>query len=340
MASVLCSNRSQLTKPLINVSSRPKDISTAVVIVSYNGAPWICGCVQSVVDGADDVHVIVVDNASTDGTAGLVAAEFPIVELIALDQNVGFGLGNNIGIQRALALGARFVLLLNQDAFMTPGGLAELQRYMDAEPAVGVCTPLHCSPDTSRLDPRTYRNYLATHADGLLLDALHGNLSLSYQIPGINAAVWFVRSDVFRTVGGFDPLFFMYGEDDDLLNRMRFHHVRFALLPHVVAVHLRQSPVRQKGNAFHEFRLLVDRDRATLLMRVKNPNYSALFSLRVLASYGLVRPVADLLLNSDWKECLVSWWATLRVLFEFRRTRRHTLATRVRGAHYLGERVP
>lgn len=309
--------------------------SIAVVIVSYNGSSWIRSCISSVLAGQRSAHVIVVDNGSSDGTPALVASEFPSVDLIATGKNVGFGRGNNIGIRRALDLGASYVLLLNQDAFLSPSTLSELAVFMDANPNVGVCTPLHCSPDDTRLDLRTYRGYLGQHAAVLLLDALRGDVKPFYLIPGINAAVWFVRADTFRTVGGFDPLFFMYGEDDDLLARMRFHGVQFALLPNSVAVHLRQSPARKKGSSFDELRRQAGLARASLLMKMKDPGNSASIALALVTSHGLVRPLSDLLVDHQWTQCLASWWASLKVLGEFPVIRRHTLLTRLRGPHFL-----
>lgn len=310
-------------------------MSIAVVIVSYNGAQWIGGCIRSVLDGPAAAHVILVDNASTDGTCESVAKEFPAVELVVLDQNIGFGRGNNVGIRMALQRGARYVLLLNQDAFVGPETLSALNSFMDANPDVGVCTPLHCSPDETRLDLRTYRGYLGLHGAELLLDALHGRLKPAYRIPGINAAVWFARADTFRTVGGFDPLFFMYGEDDDLMTRMRFHGVQFALLPQLNAVHLRQSPARKQLNWLGELRFHAGRARAALLMQMKDPAYSATHALAVVASHGVVRPLAVLLLDRRWTQCLASWWAALKVLGEFSVIRRHTVLTRIPGPHFL-----
>jgi len=308
---------------------------TTVVVVSYNGAQWIRGCVRSALSGPDDLRVIVVDNASSDGTAGIVATEFPMVELIALSENVGFGRGNNLGIRRALDQGANYVLLLNQDAFVTPDCLTQMQRFMDENQDVGVCTPLHCSPDESRLDLRTYRGYLGVHAAELLHDAVCGKLKRFYLIPGINAAVWFVRADTFRTVGGFDPLFFMYGEDDDLMARMRYHGMQFALLPHLTAVHLRQSPARKKGNWFNELGFLAGRSRASLLRKVKEPGHSATYALALIVRHGVIDPLADLITSRQWTEYVSNCLAALQVLLEFPAIRRHTVMTQSRGPHFL-----
>lgn len=310
-------------------------MSVAVVIVTYNGAPWIRGCVRSVVSASQDVRVIVVDNASSDDTASILSTEFPMVELITLPKNVGFGRGNNLGIRRALDGGATYVLLLNQDALVSTGALTEMQRFMDGSPEVGACTPMHCSPDETRLDLRTYRRYLGPYAADLLLDALHGKLERSYLIPGINAAVWFVRAETFQSVGGFDPLFFMYGEDDDLMARFRYHGVQFALLPGVTAVHLRQSPAAKKGSWGEDMRRLTSRSRASLLGVIKEPGCSTAHALALTVSRGLVRPLADAIISHEWKEYLSTLLAVLQILVEFPLIRRHTVMTRSRGPHFL-----
>ena len=101
------------------------------------------------------MQAIVVDNASTDATVAIVERDFPEVRLIKLSQNVGFGVGNNVGIAQAIAWEADYVLLLNQDAYVLPGTLVQMGAFMDAHPDYGACSPLHCSPDEHALDVKT-----------------------------------------------------------------------------------------------------------------------------------------------------------------------------------------
>ncbi|MGM9479727.1 glycosyltransferase family 2 protein [Roseateles sp. NT4] len=312
--------------------------AVSVVVVTYNGAPWVRRCLGSLADSG--AEVIVVDNASSDDTCAIVSAEFPSVVLIRNGSNDGFGRGNNIGIRHALARGARYVFLLNQDAYVLPQSMAELTAFMDAHPHIGVVSPLHCSPDAEHVDQRTLRGYLQRHLPGYLADACMGRSQAYYETFGVNAAAWFVRAEVWRQAGGFDPLFFMYGEDDDLLHRWQHQRIVFALLPASRIVHLRESVKGPRPSWVGEILQLARRRRALLLNEVKRPGFSALHMLATLLSQGFVAPVAEALVSRDGKGYLASVVAGWQLLLRWPQLRRHARLTATTGPHFLADEVP
>ena len=120
----------------------------AVVIVNYNTRDYLHRCLASIPTG--EAEVIVVDNASPDGSAEMVAVEFPAVHLIANRVNSGFSTGNNDGLRWfgfGVELGdnaaplARYALLLNPDTLVPPTSLAAMVRFMDERPQIGVAGP-------------------------------------------------------------------------------------------------------------------------------------------------------------------------------------------------------
>ena len=89
---------------------------TLVIVVTFNGRKWMDGCLGSLRRSARKADVLVVDNASTDGTAEYVREHFPECRLLACQDNLGFGQANNLGLESAVREGYEFVYLLNQDA--------------------------------------------------------------------------------------------------------------------------------------------------------------------------------------------------------------------------------
>ena len=255
--------------------------------------------------------------------------------LIRNASNDGFGRGNNIGIRHALARGARYVFLLNQDAYVLPGTVAELTAFMDTHAQVGVVSPLHCSPDADHVDLRTLRGYLQRHLPHYLADACMGRSQPYYETFGVNAAAWFVRADVWRRAGGFDPLFFMYGEDDDLLHRWQHCGIVFALLPDSRIVHLRESVKGPKPNFVGKILQLARRRRAELLNEVKRPGYSAAHMVAALLSAGFVAPLAQALVARQGRDYLASVVAAWQLLLQFPQVRRHARLTATEGPHFL-----
>lgn len=307
----------------------------AVVVVTYNGAPWIDACLASLQQQDGLAQAIVVDNASSDGTADWVARHHPSTWLLREPANLGFGAGNNRGISLALQRGFDYVLLLNQDAYLLSNTLAPMLAFMDEQPQFGVCSPVHCSPDASRLDPRTFHNYLAHDAAEFLMDAALGQAQAHYEIPGVNAAVWLLRAEVFRRVGGFDPLFFMYGEDDDLLTRFQHHGVRFALLARLRVVHQRQSPPSAGSGRAVRVRRLAARLEARWMAAMKRPRNSMIYMGALLLSRGLLRPLADLVVDRNGEQFEASLRAFGRLLRRLPSIRRHARLLAQPGAHFL-----
>lgn len=310
-------------------------MKVTAVIVTYNGAAWIAGALQSLRDSAHPCAAIVVDNASTDDTATRVRRDFPEARLIEAGVNLGFGRGNNLGIAAALRDGADAVFLLNQDAWVTPEAIGQMVAFLEAEPDFDIVSPLHCSPDLGRVDPNTQSAYLQRHASAYLSDACLGRVQTHYAIRGINAAAWMLRAEVFRRVGGFDPLFFMYGEDDDLIERFAHHGLRTALLPAARIVHLRAKAPRAAQSWGQQVSSRAERKRSALLLDLKRPGGSLPGQLLRLLAAGVVQPLAELLANHELQAFLASLLASLRVLAELAPIRRHARLCARPGPHFL-----
>jgi GT2 family glycosyltransferase len=199
------------------------------VVVSFNTRDHLLRCLASLATVGLPLQIVVVDNASADGSADAVAARFPAARLLRNRENVGFGRASNQGIAVA---DAAYVLLLNSDAEVRPGAVEALVALLDQRPRVGAVGPRTLAPDGTvevsfgpPLTPRhewrqrrLVRGVRAREASALREAAAR---STSEREPAwLSAACLLVRREALRQVGGFDEEFFLYEEDVDLCRRL------------------------------------------------------------------------------------------------------------------------
>jgi N-acetylglucosaminyl-diphospho-decaprenol L-rhamnosyltransferase len=223
----------------------PPDLT--VVVVTYRSAAHIAGCLESLPAAAEglDVELVVVDNASGDGTPDLVRAAAPAARLILNEANRGFAAAVNQAVR--LARG-RYLLLLNPDARPEPGSVARLARELDAHPDVALAGPQLLHPDGSPQPSAWPAPGLRTLAyDALLLHNLMPRSRLCFvaaegeepvDVECLSGACLLVRRAAFEALGGLDERFFIYYEDTDLGVRARAGGHRVRLVPAARAVHL------------------------------------------------------------------------------------------------------
>ncbi len=224
----------------------------SVIVVSHNGRRHLQRCLQELAR-REDSHgeVIVVDNASTDGSAELVRDEYPGMRLEALAENVGFGAANNRGA--ALARGEH-LLLLNSDAWLADGTAALLHSALDADPRLALAAPELRYPDgrpqfawapetgvlgeaIQKLRNRFEARPWAHRPPPAMLRPLLGPAWFS-------AACLLLRKSAFSGVGGFDERMFLYFEDVDLCRRLRHAGWRLRPVAGAVAYHVKGASRR------------------------------------------------------------------------------------------------
>ncbi|MCX7549055.1 glycosyltransferase family 2 protein [Xanthomarina sp. F1114] len=218
-------------------------INTFIIIVTYNGMKWIPKCLES----CKDYPVIIVDNASSDDTISFIETYYPNVTLFKQSENLGFGQANNIGIRYALDQGAEHVFLLNQDAYLVDNVLDKLIIVQKQYPAYGILSPIHLDGSGSKLD-RKFCNYVAyrKNPDFYSDFVLGKSLKKVYEVPFVNAAGWLLSRKLLETVGGFDPLFYHYGEDDNYCQRTIYHNFKIGVVPTAFLLHDRADRVEPK----------------------------------------------------------------------------------------------
>ncbi len=235
------------------------ETDVTIIIVSYNVRQYLRQCLESIerCRHHHTLEVIVVDNASHDGTVAMLQPLFPWVEFIALSENIGFGRANNIGIERA---GGRYTLILNPDTILSEDTIAAMIAYMDAHPDVGICGCKVLNADGTFQEQcrRGFPTPWAAFTKLFGLQALFPRSRLfaqynqSYRstdeiafVDAIIGAFMFCRTDLLRAIGGFDPDFFLYGEDLDLCYRMLKAGYKTAYVPTTQIIHFKGESTRR-----------------------------------------------------------------------------------------------
>lgn len=209
-----------------------------IVITTYNAMKWLMNCL----DSTSPYKVIVVDNNSTDGTPNYIRHHYPEVILMEQEKNLGFGQANNLGISYALARGAEAIFLLNQDASLVPGIIEKLYLVLKEKKDFGILSPIHLDGSGNRLD-RNFFSYVKPDANlDFFSDFVIGkDLKDVYEVPFVNAAAWLISKECLERVGGFDPLFFHYGEDENYCQRVRYFNLKIGVVPSTYIFHDRNQ---------------------------------------------------------------------------------------------------
>ena len=221
----------------------------SIIIISFNTRETTLRCLRSVFDNLDGVaaEVIVVDNASADGSADAIAAAFPQVVLIRNPDNAGFGAANNLAMRQAK--GDAF-LLLNSDAFLTPGALPAMLRALHEKPDIGLVGPRLLNADGT-LQRSCYRfpSPLVAWLEALWISAVAPARTVlgdyrrwghdqPFEPEWVIGACMMLRRSVYEAVGGFDSGFFMYAEETDWQKRMHAGGWKIVFTPAAQVTHL------------------------------------------------------------------------------------------------------
>jgi len=268
-------------------------LDLGIVIVSYCTRELLRDCLRSVYASQGDFtfKVCVVDNASSDGSADMVAAEFPQATLIANERNIGYPAANNQGLKafgfqqsgdgspeppipaHDAPVEPSFALLLNSDTELPVDALAKMLDFMVEHREAGAVGPKLVRPDGS-LDLACRRSFPTPEISFYRMIGLSrlfphhhrfGQYNLTYldpnqltEVDSVVGAFMLVRGKAIRDVGLMDETFFMYGEDLDWAYRIKAAGWRIYYNPAVTVLHVKKASTRQNPRAQVEFYRAMD----------------------------------------------------------------------------------
>ncbi len=218
----------------------------SIIIVNYNCGNILIDCLKSVEEFTQTLlsEIIVVDNASVDGSVALVEKQFPQITLIKETENRGFGAGNNIGAKVAKG---NFLFFLNPDTVLTQEILPHLLNIIQSEPTVGIVAPKLVYPDGSlqistaeaigiKGEYQT-RKRLLNYQQGKNIEAITKEFQEIKTVDIVIGAAFLISEELFHQLSGFDEEFFLYFEESDLCQRVRNLGKNIVYTPQVSLIH-------------------------------------------------------------------------------------------------------
>ncbi|MCX2727139.1 glycosyltransferase [Thermomicrobium sp. 4228-Ro] len=311
----------------VTALAEPAALDVSVVIVSYRSRAHLPGCLDSVQQSLEASQlrgeVIVVDNASPDGSADLVATHYPWVRLVANSANRGFAAAANQGIQ--LARG-RVIVLLNPDARLVGEALGRLVRFLDQHPTAGAVGPRLRYPD-GRTQPsrRRFPTLLTGFLESTLVqDYWRDNRVLRryyvadrsddelQEVDWLVGACLAIRREALATVGLFDERFFLYSEEVEWFWRVRRAGWRVYYLPDAEVVHA-EGGSSEPESAFRQ--IAFDTAKVQLFRSLYGPLAAEVLRAFLLLTYAVrfAREAAKWLVGHKrvlrWRRMARDWHA-------------------------------
>ncbi len=183
------------------------------------------------------LHVVVVDNASTDVSADRIRAEFPKIPLLQNARNLGYAEGNNVAIRLALKQGMDYILIVNPDVRLPPESIAAYVRLMEADSSISALNPIQLTGDGMVMD-EFFRREMFDY-NNQPTPQLPTEVETHWDVRTLFGAALFISCKTLEKVGLFDPLFFAYWEEVDLCRRIKLHGGRLVVTSAAPIVHLR-----------------------------------------------------------------------------------------------------
>jgi len=280
------------------MSSPSTFIDISVVIVGWNAKHYLELCLESLAKAPPrrSMEVLVVDNASTDGSVEMIEAKFPWVKLIKSSENLGFAKGNNVAIRRCEG---RYIALVNPDVIVFPGCLDALADFLDQNLEVGNVGPRILNPDRTlqsscRRFPSLWNNFCS--ATGLA-SAFKGSRFFAGEhmfffphdrtmaVDVLVGCFSMIRRETFEEVGLLDEGLFMYGDDVDWCRRCWKAGWLVAFYPGAEAIH-----DRGKITAPYPVRFAVAQQYSVLHYWTKHHGFWGVLGIRsIMLFHHLVR---------------------------------------------------
>ena len=222
----------------------------SIIIVNWNAGPYLSECLRSIKSGTHrcTMEILVVDNASTDGSLEAGQKEFPEITFIQTGSNLGFAKANNIATRRSIG---RYICLINPDVVVGEGCLDRMCSYMDEHSSIGILGPKTLNPDlTAQFTCRRFPSLWSSLCRAMALDVLFPDIPLfsdplmrswthdtARRVGMLAGCFWMVRRETLEQVGLLDEGFFMYSEDLDYCKRCWLKGWPVVYFPEVTALH-------------------------------------------------------------------------------------------------------
>jgi GT2 family glycosyltransferase len=287
-------------------ASGRQGVKLSIIIVNWNSARFVRQCLKSIAANppACPHEIIVVDSGSFDECAEMLAREFPAVQFLQSQQNVGFATGNNLGAKRSRG---RFLNFLNPDTEVAPGALDRLRNTLEHQPDAGLVgarllnsdgtlqmsciqsfpTVLNQALDSDFL----YRTFPRSRLWGIA--PLHDATSSPAVVEVISGACIMLKRSVFESVGGFDERYFMYSEDLDLCYRVRQTGFDCLYVPDAQIVHHGGG---SSNSAPRTFAVVMTRESVSRFLKIHRGSFTAVCYRAAQGISALVRiPLVALL---------------------------------------------
>lgn len=218
---------------------KDKKLKILTIIVTYNGSKWVEKCIDSIQGSNLTADIFVVDNASIDDTV-FILKRFPTIILHESKKNLGFGQANNLGLKYALENKYDYVFLLNQDTWIEKNTIEVLSFVAEKNTEYGIISPIHYFSDEKSLEYFFSTRISPQYCKDILSDYVVKEVEKMYDVYSLNfihAAAWFMPIKTIEKIGGFDPIFFHYGEDNNYCQRLNFHKIKIGVTPKTKIYH-------------------------------------------------------------------------------------------------------